>query len=148
MVKIDINISNRTFILIGILFVIVIFGGIVIAGNPAVFGHNLGDVAVPSGCTSGQFIKYNGTGLECATPSSGGSLSCYTTYNTCSDYWCTASCNSGYKAISGGMANSGSVSSFDNFYPLSYVTTGAEGWYGGAWGSVPTTVYVMCCKIV
>jgi len=62
MVKIDI--SNRTFILIGVLLVIVIFGGIVIAGNPAVFGHGLDQVNMPA-CAVGEALVKNSTGWGC-----------------------------------------------------------------------------------
>jgi len=77
MVKIDI--SNRTFILIGVLLVIVIFGGIVIAGNPAVFGHGLDQVNMPA-CAVGEALVKNSTGWGCGSVSSTGTLECVTGY--------------------------------------------------------------------
>lgn len=59
MVKINLNISNRSFILISFLLIIIIGGGIVIAynsaGNPVLMGHSLNEVAMPA-CTNGQAI--------------------------------------------------------------------------------------------
>jgi hypothetical protein len=58
MVKIDI--SNRSFILIGVLLLIIIAGGVVIAynsnpANPSIMGHSLNEIDLPS-CTTGQTI--------------------------------------------------------------------------------------------
>ena len=75
--KLDINISNRSFILIGAFLIVIVLGGIVFAvDNPAVFGHSLDQVAMPA-CAVDEALVKNSTGWGCAT-ASGGTLECVT----------------------------------------------------------------------
>ena len=60
MVKISLDISNRSFILIGILLVIILIGGFVIAyntdpANPAVMGHSINEINLPD-CEYGEAL--------------------------------------------------------------------------------------------
>ncbi len=70
--SIQINFSNRwlyTFILLGILVIISIGVYALTPGVKPNPGHDLSEVGVPSGCTSGQFIYWNGSNLACMSQS-------------------------------------------------------------------------------
>ena len=68
MVKIEI--SNRVFILLGVLFVIIIGGGVLLAvDNPAVFGHSLAQVAMPD-CNEGDVLMKKNGAWSCGTVTS------------------------------------------------------------------------------
>ncbi len=66
--SIQINFSNRwlyTFILLGILVIISIGVYALTPGVKPNPGHDLSELGVPAGCTSGQVLSWNGTSLVC-----------------------------------------------------------------------------------
>jgi|WetSurMetagenome_2_1015567.scaffolds.fasta_scaffold21883_8 hypothetical protein len=72
--KIKKNFNNRLiyfFVTLGILvalaFGVYAFGTF----NPSSFGHSLGELAAPSGCTAGQLLQYNGTSFVCGSGAGG-----------------------------------------------------------------------------
>jgi hypothetical protein len=71
---IQINFFNRwlyTLIALGILVIISVGVYALQAGVKPNPGHDLSELGVPSGCTSGQVISWNGTALVCSYVSQG-----------------------------------------------------------------------------
>lgn len=67
----EIKISNKLFYILVTISAIVVLGIGVYALTPGVkpvMGHLLSEVAPPSGCVSGQYLKWSGTSWSCATP--------------------------------------------------------------------------------
>jgi len=117
--NIKLDISNRTFILIAVLFVIIIAGGFVVAynsipANPVYFGH------------SGDEIN-----VTCKTVSKSG----------CSgENDCYVDCPSGY-IVTGCAAGCNSVT---DDYDLAFRTNGCQ--YGDLNCNGAREVYARCCK--
>jgi hypothetical protein len=70
---IHIHLTNRwlyTLIAIGILAIVSI--GVYAYGtsNPSTFGHSVGELAPPPGCSAGQFLQYDGSSWVCSFSSS------------------------------------------------------------------------------
>jgi len=66
--KLQINFSNRwlyTFILLGLLIIVAVGISALTAGTKPNPGHSVSEMGVPSECTSGQVITWNGSDLVC-----------------------------------------------------------------------------------
>jgi hypothetical protein len=85
--NVKINFSNRwlyTFVVLGILIVIAVGVYALTPGVKPNPGHSLSEVGVPTGCTSGQVVSWNGTALVCTNLEVTKSTNAiYTTLNIC-----------------------------------------------------------------
>jgi len=135
MVNFNIKIENRSFILIMILLVVIIFGGFVIAynpsgtANPAVMGHSYNEIQT---CAEGQVLKVVNGNWACSS-ASGGSLECVTGY---------------YDEIPG--TGVGDATYTSGIYPSSKGTTYAFSTVFttrlDTWGSPPLAATVLICN--
>jgi hypothetical protein len=100
-IQIKINFTNRwlyTFIAIGILAIVGV--GVYAYGtsNPSTFGHSIGELAAPSGCLAGQFLKYDGTNWVCSA-------------STSQDYCSGGTCN-GNLIVNNNLTTRGNIATF------------------------------------
>ncbi|MCL5018278.1 MAG: hypothetical protein M1416_00720 [Candidatus Pacearchaeota archaeon] len=85
---IQINLSNRglyTFIILGILTILGVSVYAYGTNAPQTFGHSIGEMAPPTGCDSGQFLKLDGANWICSEIGITKASGIYQVRDTCSN---------------------------------------------------------------
>ena len=145
MVKIDI--SNRSFILIGILLFIIVGGGIILAvDNPAVFGHSYSQIQA---CGEGQTLKTIGGQWQCTDSPR---LSCRVVIGNVAVYGSFAYCAPGELAVGGGGLGNDQISGncqsgTSNFFD-STPCLGLDCWHMDTFPDYCAVSYAVCCRVI
>ena len=113
MKKVKNKISNKLNYTLIALFAILVFGiGVYAYGgtSPSVVGHTLGEIAPPSGCSTGQALVWSGSAWQCQTIVTGSSVSfqvgdistqAITSVTSGNTYSVAGNCPLGTKVVSG-----------------------------------------------
>jgi hypothetical protein len=105
MVKINLNISNKSIYLIAAIASLLLVSGIAIAytldgsGTPSTMGHSLDELEIPT-CTDGEILEYSGGSLVCGTDNigSGTDTTCATS-GTCNQVCIGGNCKTDWPVV-------------------------------------------------